>query len=61
MKDLKKLMNPKYIEVHGLFMPRGGIAIHPFANWGDRGYGDLANQRRRDVLAKDWNMYPAGE
>lgn len=61
MKDLKKLMNPKYIEVIGLFMPRGGIAIHPFANWGAKGYEDLAKKRQRDVLAKDWNMYPAGE
>ncbi len=34
MKDLKKLMEPKYIEVIGLFTPRGGISIHPFANYG---------------------------
>ena len=34
MKDLIALMNPKYIEVHGIFTPRGGIAIHPFANYG---------------------------
>ena len=27
MKDLIKLMNPKYIEVIGLFTPRGGIFI----------------------------------
>ena len=35
MKDLITLMNPRYIEVKGIFTPRGGIAIHPFANWGD--------------------------
>lgn len=35
MKDLISLMDPKYIEVKGIFTPRGGIAIHPFANWGD--------------------------
>lgn len=35
MKDLIRLMDPKYIEVKGIFTPRGGIAIHPFANWGD--------------------------
>ncbi|MDD2796982.1 MAG: preQ(1) synthase [Bacteroidales bacterium] len=34
MKDLIALMNPKYIEVTGIFTPRGGISIHPFANWG---------------------------
>ncbi|MGF6147224.1 NADPH-dependent 7-cyano-7-deazaguanine reductase [Kingella potus] len=34
MKDLISLMNPKYIEVSGIFTPRGGIAIHPFANYG---------------------------
>ena len=31
MKDLWNLMDPKYIEVKGLFMPRGGISIYPFA------------------------------
>ena len=29
MKDLVKLMDPKYIEVIGLFTPRGGISIYP--------------------------------
>jgi len=32
MKDLKKLMNPRYIEVLGEFLPRGGISIDPFTN-----------------------------
>lgn len=35
LDDLRKLMNPLYIEVLGIFTPRGGIAIHPFANWAD--------------------------
>lgn len=35
MKDLVKLMNPRYLEVRGIFMPRGGISIIPFANYGD--------------------------
>lgn len=34
MKDLIKLMNPKYIEVWGKFMPRGGISIDPYCNYG---------------------------
>ncbi len=30
--DLKKLMDPRYLEVVGEFTPRGGIAIFPFAS-----------------------------
>ena len=37
MKDLVKLMAPKYIEVIGLFTPRGGISIYPYANYGRPG------------------------
>ena len=37
MKDLNQLMNPKYIEVWGKFMPRGGISIDPFCNYGRKG------------------------
>ena len=47
MKDLIRLMEPRYIEVLGLFTPRGGIAIHPFANYGapDTKYEELAYHR----------------
>jgi len=34
MKDLIKLLRPKYIEVWGEFMPRGGLSIDPYANHG---------------------------
>lgn len=34
MKDLIKLMDPKYIEVLGRFLPRGGISIDPYCNYG---------------------------
>ena len=34
MKDLIKVMEPKYIEVWGRFMPRGGISIDPYCNSG---------------------------
>lgn len=34
MKDLRNVMDCDYIEVVGLFNPRGGIAIHPVACWG---------------------------
>ena len=50
MKDLRKLMNPKYIEVKGYFMPRGGISINPFANWGDEDHQDICKKRRIEQL-----------
>jgi 7-cyano-7-deazaguanine reductase len=50
MKDLVRLMEPKYIEVVGLFTPRGGISIYPYANYGQPGtkYAALAEQRMMD-------------
>ena len=45
MKDLIALMDPRYIEVKGIFTPRGGTAIHPFANHGDSEHQDMARQR----------------
>ena len=47
MKDLRKLMDPKYIEVTGIFTPRGGIAIYPYSNYGRPGtkYEALAEKR----------------
>ena len=37
MKDLIALLSPKYIEVWGKFLPRGGLSIDPFANYGKKG------------------------
>ncbi len=34
MKDLIKLLEPRYIEVWGRFLPRGGISIDPYCNYG---------------------------
>lgn len=47
MKDLIKLMNPKYIEVMGKFLPRGGISIDPYTNYGRPGtkYEKMAEHR----------------
>jgi len=47
LNDLVRLMNPKYIEVVGLFTPRGGISICPYANYGRVGtkYEQLAQHR----------------
>ncbi len=47
MKDLIKLLDPKYIEVWGKFTPRGGISIDPYCNYGKKNtkYFDLAEKR----------------
>ncbi len=45
MNDLIKLMDPKYIEVRGIFTPRGGISIYPFANYGDAEHQHIAEAR----------------
>ena len=57
MKDLQKLMDPKYIEVYGDFVPRGGISILPFANYAKpgAGYEDIAKKRQFDILTKSYN------
>ena len=47
MNDLVALMQPKYIEVKGLFVPRGGIAIHPYANWANPAFDYAAMAQKR--------------
>ena len=50
-KDLVKLMDPKYLEVRGIFSPRGGLSIFPFFNYvGDPKYEAFAEQRKLDVM-----------
>ena len=55
MKDLIKLMDPRYIEVWGKFLPRGGISIDPYCNYGRKGtkFEKMAEQR---LLMHD--LYP---
>ena len=57
MKDLVKLMKPRYIEVWGKFLPRGGISIDPYTNYGKPGtkFEELAWQRfsQHDLVAMD--------
>ena len=55
LNDLKKLLNPRYIEVWGKFLPRGGISIDPYANWGRENtkFAEMANTR---LMYHD--MYP---
>lgn len=45
LRDLVQLMQPRYIEVVGLFTPRGGISIHPFACYADAQHQDLRQRR----------------
>ena len=55
MKDLIKLMDPKYIEVWGKFTPRGGISIDPYCNYGRKGtkFEEMASYR-----LMNHDMYP---
>lgn len=50
MKDLIRLLEPKYIEVTGLFTPRGGISIHPYCNYGMAGteFEEMAKYRLKN-------------
>lgn len=53
MKDLIRLMDPKYIEVKGIFSPRGGISIFPMANWANPKFPKFesyAQSRQLDAL-----------
>lgn len=52
LNDLWKLMHPRYLEVRGFFMPRGGISIHPFVNKSDTGHKILAEQRMAEIIGK---------
>ena len=47
MKDLIQLLDPRYIEVWGKFLPRGGISIDPYCNYGKPGtkYEKMAEHR----------------
>ena len=53
LEDLVKRMDPKYIEVRGMFYPRGGISIYPFANWANPkfDYAEIAARRRFEQLS----------
>ena len=55
MKDLIALMDPKYIEVKGRFLPRGGISIDPYCNYGKPGTKWEKMAENRLAL---YDMYP---
>ena len=50
LNDLVALMDPRYIEVQGRFMPRGGISIHPFANHGDAEHQEMVRERLFEAM-----------
>ena len=52
MKDLVKLMNPKYLEVKGIFAKRGGIAIYPFSSYADEEHKQLEADRKLQILSE---------
>ena len=54
-EDLTKLLAPRYIEVWGKFLPRGGLSIDPYTNWGKprTKYAELA-----DFRFKMHDLYP---
>jgi 7-cyano-7-deazaguanine reductase len=49
LNDLVELLQPRYIEIAGKFLPRGGISIDPWCNYGQPGtrYTELAEFRLR--------------
>jgi 7-cyano-7-deazaguanine reductase len=55
MDDLIALLEPRYIEVWGKFLPRGGLSIDPYANYGKAGttYEEMALHRM-----KNHDLYP---
>lgn len=47
MNDLIEIMDPSYIEIWGKFLPRGGLSIDPYCNYGKKGtrFKSLAEHR----------------
>lgn len=50
MDDLINLLQPRYIEVWGKFLPRGGLSIDPYCNHGMKGtkWEEFAEYRLRE-------------
>ena len=55
MKDLVKLLNPRYIEVWGKFLPRGGLSIDPYCNYG---MPNTKFEKMRDERLLMHDLYP---
>jgi len=55
MKDLIKLLNPRYIEVWGKFLPRGGLSIDPYCNYGKKG---TKFEEMQKIRLMNHDLYP---
>ncbi len=55
MNDLIGLLDPRYIEVWGKFLPRGGISIDPYCNYGKPGTQFEPMARKR---LEEHDLYP---
>ncbi len=55
MKELIRQLDPNYIEIWGKFLPRGGISIDPYCNYGKKGtdFEEMAAYRM-----KNHDLYP---
>ncbi|QZA32516.1 preQ(1) synthase [Hydrogenibacillus sp. N12] len=53
--DLVRLLEPKYLEIWGKFLPRGGLSIDPYVNYGKPGtpWEEVAKKR-----LYEHDMYP---
>ncbi len=56
MNDLVTLMQPKYIEVTGIFNPRGGIRILPFASYADDEHRSLRQERLQSQMNQSFTL-----
>ena len=56
MNDLVTLMQPKYIEVTGIFNPRGGIRILPFASYADDEHRLLRQERLQSQMNQSFTL-----
>lgn len=56
--DLVALLKPKYLEVIGEFTPRGGIAIFPYASYGNKEkfFQDLWQKRLSEFAPGKYSM-----
>ena len=55
MNDIIEKIGPKYIEVWGKFLPRGGISIDPYCNYGKK---DTKWEKVAFDRLKNHDMYP---
>lgn len=54
LNDLVRLMEPYFIEVYGIFSPRGGISIYPYASYADEAH--LAMKQARLLSRMEHNL-----